>query len=158
MKENMLDVLMYIFEHYFEDDVSLGQDRESVKSNLVTQGFGEHTINKVFTWLERLAPDDSDEPEPGPGLVSFRVYTDEEQERIPVECRGFLLFLEQAGVLDSGMRELVIEQAMTLDSEELDLDQLKWVAQLVLSNRLESEPSIAWVEGLVFEPVGDQLH
>ncbi len=71
---------------------------------------------------------------------SFRIYSDEECGKLDTECRGFLLFLEQMGVLDHATREMVIDRVMALDSEEVDLEQLKWVILMVLFNQPGQEP------------------
>ena len=40
MKENMFDVLMYLFEHYYMDEeTELSPDRESLHTELVEAGF-----------------------------------------------------------------------------------------------------------------------
>ncbi|MFB5206121.1 DUF494 family protein, partial [Stenotrophomonas sp. 3diitr2024] len=39
-------------------------------------------------------------------------------DKLDVECRGFLLYLEQHGILDADQRELVLDRAMALDQDE----------------------------------------
>ena len=39
MKETVLDVLMYLFEHYFDEDVHVEPDQESLAHDLVQAGF-----------------------------------------------------------------------------------------------------------------------
>ena len=58
MNENLLDVLMYLFENYFEDEVVLGPDQETVKLELSQAGFPDTVINRAFNWLEGLAHSD----------------------------------------------------------------------------------------------------
>lgn len=157
MKENLLDVLMYLFENYFEDEVSLGPEQESVKMQLVEDGFPEAVITRAFDWLEGLAvPSDGTMDGDTPGAI--RHFTFEEQSRIDVECRGFLLFLEQMGVLTAPDRELVIDRIMALDGEEVDLDQVKWVVQMVLFNQPDKDTATEWMEDLVFDEVVGYLH
>ena len=55
-------------------------------------------------------------------------------------------------------RELVIDRVMALESEEIDLDQLKWVVLMVLFNQPGSEAAFAWMEDLVLDEVVGQLH
>ncbi len=47
-----------------------------------------------------------------------------ELEKLDAECRGFLLFLEQAGVPDSQNRESVLIVKMVLESEDVVMDNL----------------------------------
>ena len=161
MKESILDVLMYLFEHYFEDEVVLGDEQDVVKHELVKEGFQQNTVDKAFTWLEGLAPPDAPGHELDPrggGIRAFRHFSKEEYARLDVECRGFLLFLEHIGVIEPDQRELVIAQAMALESDEVDLEQLKWVVQMVLFNRPAKDASYGWLEDLVFAEASGQLH
>ena len=75
-----------------------------------------------------------------------------------MNCQGFLLFLEQTGVLDHSTRELVIDRIMALETEDIDLDQLKWVILMVLFNQTGHEAAFAWMDDLVFEETMGTLH
>jgi Smg protein len=87
-----------------------------------------------------------------------RVYFGPELDKLDVECRGFLLFLEQQGILDAGQRELVLDRAMALDQDELDLDDLKWVVLMVLFNQPGSEAAYAWMETQMFLDEPEPVH
>ena len=158
MKQDVFDILLYLFENYMYDDGELDQDRESLHKELLDAGFRSPEIGKAFDWLEGLAAI----PEHAAGSVvhqqSIRVYSDEELERLDVECRGFLLFLEQMGVLDSATREMVIDRVMALDSDEVDLEQVKWVVLMVLFNQPGHEAAVAWMEDLVLDERAGLLH
>lgn len=158
MKQDVFDILLYLFENYMYDDGELEQDRDSLRQELLDAGFRSKEIGKAFDWLEGLAAMPA---QPADRIVrqqSIRIYSDEEQERLDVECRGFLLFLEQMGVLDSLTREMVIERVMALDSEEVDLEQLKWVVLMVLFNQPGQEAAVAWMEDLVLDERAGLLH
>jgi Smg protein len=162
MKESILDVLLYLFEHYFTEDADLVRDRDSLQSGplfdeLGQAGFSPAEINKAFEWLDALAlqrPSASPARADGP----TRVYAGPELDKLDVECRGFLLFLEQHRVLDAGQRELVLDRAMALDQDELDLDDLKWVVLMVLFNQPGSEAAYAWMETQMFEDEPEPVH
>lgn len=161
MKESVLDVLMYLFEHYLDEDTDGESDQESLKRELTRAGFPDSEISKAFEWLEGLTAegesDDGETPRARAG-ASTRVYTREEAEKIDLEGRGFLVFLEQVGLLDVVSRELVIDRVMALDTDGIDLEQLKWVVLMVLFNQPGHEGMYAWMEDLVFEPVSGRLH
>jgi Smg protein len=53
-------------------------------------------------------------------------------------------------VLSAEQRELVLDRAMALDQEGLDLDDLKWVVLMVLFNQPGSDAAYAWMENLMF--------
>ena len=159
MKESVLDVLMYLFEHYLDDDeVDVDSDRESLNLELADAGFPEAEINKAFTWLEGLTNDEEAASLTRMGTSSVRVYAAEEVERLDAECRGFLLFLEQVGVLEMHTRELVVDRVMALGSGHIDLEQLKWVVLMVLFNQPGKESMFSWMEDFVFDGQAGMLH
>jgi len=159
MKENVLDVLMYLFENYLDDEVDIGENSDTLKTELAEAGFGSSEINKALEWLEGLA-DLQDNPAAIARLENgaTRIFTPREQEQLDVECRSFLLFLEQVGVLDQYSRELVVDRIMALDAEDTDLDTLKWVILMVLFNQPGQEAAYAWIEGLVLNEITALLH
>ncbi len=158
MKENMFDVLMYLFEHYYMDEeTDLSPDRESLHTELVEAGFPSNDINQAFEWLEGLAVQ---HPAEAPQTENaLRVYSAIESERLDAESRGFLLFLEQMGILTPEARERVIDRVMALETDDFDLSQLKWVVLMVLFNQPGAEAAYAWMEDLVFDSLpGGYLH
>ena len=159
MKESVLDVLMYLFEHYLDEETEVESDQESLRLELVKAGFPEAEISKAFAWLEGLTIEHAEGGAVEVARVgSVRIYTDEEMGRLDTRCRGFLLFLEQVGVLDGLSRELVIDRVMALEDDEMDLDQLKWVVLMVLFNQPGRESAYAWMEDLVIDHVGERLN
>ncbi len=159
MKESVLDVLMYLFEHYVDEDADLETDRDALHSALLQAGFPESEVAKAFTWLEDLTETgELLDGSAGGAPAAIRVYTDEEQERLDLECRSMLLYLEQTGVLDGASRELVIDRVLALETAEIDVEQLKWVVLMVMFNRPGREDVLPWMEELVFERSTGQLH
>lgn len=163
MKESILDVLLYLFEHYFtNDEIPSVGDGEALgngplSTELAQAGFSQAEINKAFDWLDALA---SQRPSAATPRVDgpTRVYFGPELDKLDVECRGFLLFLEQQGILDAGQRELVLDRALALDQDELDLDDLKWVVLMVLFNQPGSEAAYAWMETQMFIDEPEPVH
>ena len=151
MKENILDVLMYLFENYMDDEIEFDTDEEALKIELEEAGFHKGEISKAFLWLEGLSGLQSGTEQLPLNAKSVRIYTSEENEKLDLDSRGFLMFLEQTGVLDHNTREMVIDRVMALESEEIDLEQLKWVVLMVLFNQPGREAAYAWMEDLVFE-------
>ena len=106
--------------------------------------------------LRSLADANKDEGPRAKGPT--RVYFGPELDKLDLECRGFLLFLEQHGILDADQRELVLDRAMALDQDELDLEDLKWVVLLVLFNQPGSEAAYAWMETQMFLDEPEPVH
>ena len=152
MKENVLDVLLYLFEHYIHDESGSEEDRDSLQASLIEAGFSPSEISKAFDWLDdlsRLRPSLELSPRVNGPL---RVYADAEVDRLDAEARGFLMFLEAQGILDPAQRELVLDRVMALEQSDIDIEDLKWVILMVLFNQPGQEDAYAWMENLVFDP------
>jgi Smg protein len=157
MKENVLDVLMYLFENYMDDETELQPDRESLRVELEEAGFPNGEVQKAFEWLESLAaaPQQLDWVRNGDAI---RVYSAAEVARLDAECRGFIMYLEQIGILNGVQRELVIDRIMALAAEEIDIDQVKWIILMVLFNQPGQEAAYQRMEDLVFDEQLGSVH
>ncbi len=151
MKENVLDVLMYLFENYMYDQTEADPDRDRLQDNLQEAGFSQGEIGKAFDWLEGLAAQQHLSQLRGQFNGPVRIYTAHEQQRLDADCQGFLLFLEFNSVIDSIRRELIIDRVMALESEDFDLEDLKWIVLMVLFSQPGQEASYAWMENLLFD-------
>jgi len=157
MKENILDVLLYLFQNYMDGDFDIDPDRDTLENQLLEAGFEHKEISKAFVWLDDLAL--NQEKQQGKhNTQSFRFFVDAELEKLDIECRGFLLYLENMGVLTSETRELVIERVMALNSHDFDVERLKWVILMVLFNQPEYEVNFEWIENMVFDDTLESLH
>jgi Smg protein len=158
MKENVLDVLMYLFENYMDDDAELKTDREALRVELEEAGFANGEVGKAFEWLETLA----DAPQQLDWIRaagSIRVFAVVECAKLDVAARGFIIYLEQIGILSAAQREVVIEKMMALESaEEIDLEQAKWIILMVLFNQPGQEDAYERVEDIVFADALGAVH
>jgi len=157
MKENILDVLLYLFQNFMDGDFEIEPDRDFLEEKLDEAGFQQYEIDKAFLWLDDLSLQ-QDKQLDNSDRVSFRIYADEELSFLDLECRGFLLYLENMGVLSAETRELVIERVVALDADDFDLDRLKWVVLMVLFNQPEQHMSYEWIENMVFDSSLESLH
>ncbi len=158
MKENVLEVLMYLFENYIYDQAEEVDDRYSMEDSLHQAGFSNTEIDKAFNWLDALA-DQREAPVTIPASDQpMRIYSALEMDRLDADCRGFLLYLENVAVLDTNCRELVLDRLMALDSDEICLDDIKWVVLMVLFNQPGQEANFAWMEELMFDTEIEYRH
>jgi len=154
MKENMLDVLLYLFEHCVDDELEFTPDEDSIKTKLSAAGFPENEIRKAFDWLESLAQlreQDNTALITPPKQLTHRIYTAREMDKIDQQSRGLILFLEQMAVLTPTTRELVIDRVMALESGDIDIEGVKWVILMVLFNQPGYEAACTWLEDFVFD-------
>ncbi len=174
MKENMLDVLLYLFEHCVDDELAIHPDEETIRNQLSAAGFEETDIKKAFHWLESLAQPQEGSESPAPehagkaGGVggesaappALRIYTREEMDKIGPRSRALILFLEQMDILKPATRELVIDRIMALETEDMDLEGVRWVILMVLFNQPGLEAGYGLLEDFVLDEtrIRDHLH
>lgn len=155
MKETVLDVLMYLLENYQHGEFSDAEKQASLRDELTAAGFPDEEVGNAFSWLDGLAEQRQLPIIFGP-TGSLRLYAREEVSKLPTDCRGFLLYMEQLGLLTAESREHVIDRLLALE-EDVDLERVKWVCLLVLMNEPEAEEAFAHVEEMVFYS-GQFLH
>jgi Smg protein len=158
MKESVLDILIYLFENYFDgEDPGFEPDRDTLTQELERAGFPSAEVQRALAWLEELGED------PGRGDLAttgraIRVFDSLEQSRLDTDCRGYLVHLEHVGILSPTQRERVIDRLMALDGDEIDVDRLKWVVLMVLFSQPGSAGGHPRMEDLVFEDRSGAIH
>ncbi|MDN5937344.1 MAG: DUF494 domain-containing protein [Salinisphaera sp.] len=135
MNEDILDVLLYLFENYPADGL---QDDVDLRDGLDEAGFPPEDVDGAFAWL-RATHDSEARLIRLPADHSLRLYSPCERDRLPPDCRGYLLRLQRQGILSAQTREIVIDRLLALADdvfdEAIDLEQLKWVTMLVLCSQ-----------------------
>jgi Smg protein len=134
MKESVLDVLVYLYQNYFQSAPDQVHDRDQLTQDLVDAGFDGEQVERAFAWLLELQ-EALTQPQETLQLGPVRVYSDEEQDRLGVDGVSFLMRLESQGQIDARVREQVLERVAALDEDSIEVDELKWVVLLVLFNR-----------------------
>ncbi len=155
----MFEILMYLFENYMDGSVVLNADQDTIVSELEQAGFSRSEISRALDWLDGLIRV-QEIVQSGPQLTphAFRHYSQEETERLAQEGRGFLLYLEQLGILDPMTREIVIDRLMALDYREVDLGRIKWVVLIALFNQPEKKSALSLLQDMVLSEAFDVLH
>jgi len=134
----MYDILAYLFENC--QQAELADDRERVVRKLSAAGFEDSDISEALHWLAGVlsAPRGDASRALPDARASFRVFAPRELAKLDAECRGFLITLEQSGMLTPETRELVLERSLATSGAGLSLDQLKLIVLMVLWNQQTS--------------------
>lgn len=130
----MFEILVYLFQNYFHHDAC--PEPEQLALKLSAAGFEDEEITEALEWLsglQRMAG--GAVPAITADSRSVRCYDEEELAKLDADCRGFLMFLENAGVLNPMTRELIIERAIALDEVVVSLAKLKVIVLMVLWNQ-----------------------
>ena len=157
----MFEVIMYLFESYMQMEQTLEISSNEITDELLEEGFQKKDINKALAWLDNLA--DLQKQDPANEALSaqetsYRIYSDIEQRRLNCECRGYLSYLEQAKILNTHTREMVIDCAMSLEVDEMPLSELKWLSLMVLFNNPKSEDAFLQLESMLLDFEDGLIH
>jgi Smg protein len=152
----MFDVLVYLFENYYQTQGR--PDHAALARKLHAAGFENEDIHDALDWLNGLAaPQEDGLPECLDTHSGFRGYTPEEIAKLSTESRGFLAFLESARVLSPRLRELIIERAMALSADLVGLTKMKVIVLMVLWTRRGSVDALI-LDELLPEGEKRQMH
>lgn len=157
----MFDILMYLFENYIHSEAEVYVEHNELTDELLRAGFNKPEIYKALNWLEQLAElQHSDQTSYLNAYPQYavRIFTESECEMLCVECRGFLMFIEQIGVINSAVREMVVDRLCALDKLFITIDDLKWVILMVLFNVPGSEFAYSQMEKIIFNEPAEVLH
>jgi Smg protein len=156
MKETVLDVLMYLFESFVDSEDDPEPNRNELKEDLERAGFGDRQIERALDWLDAL--NTTEVVRTAPQSAAMRIFDSAETEKLDARARGYLLQLEQIGILEPAQRELVIDRLLALDNEEIDVEQTKWVVMMVLFSQPGQQDAYAQMEDLVFADDSTWVH
>jgi Smg protein len=157
---SVLKVLIYVYDHYMLADPAEVPERHHMLADLRRRGFSVTEVVHAMEWLSALVGDQRAAPlaadtEARRGL---RIFADGELSRLSADCRAFLMLLDRQDVLTTRQRELVIDRALALDVEEVDVEELKWVVLLVLSAQPGQELAFARFESVMSAAGGPIRH
>ena len=158
----MLEVLLYLFQNYLHPDDGAAQAlplQDELVAELAEAGFIADDVALAFHWLAGIPQFQSESnPMVKQQPQTTRCYTHDEIKKLSIESRGFILSLEQAGILNQVTRELVIDRAMALEVEGIDVDGLKWVVLMVLLNQSNHSEAAQCLESVLLDSTERVLH
>ena len=153
----MLDLLIYMFENYLSTQNQL--DFNNMTQELEAAGFDNDEIERAFDWFSQLKLM-ADKIPPNSQLKAndkLRIFTGSELEKIACDGLGFILFLEQAKVLNSIEREIIIDRAMALNQNIISVDEVRWIVMMTLWNN-GRENDYLFVEDALYQKEQLNLH
>ena len=142
MKENVIDVLMYLFETYVDTEEDPEPDQNELRLELLRAGFGDNEIERALVWLDGLTGHQESLNYGNLSAHGTRIYNDIEHERLDAHCRGYIIYLEQTGILSPPQRELLVDRLLALESADIDGQELNY----------------ARMEDLVFDEGAGSIH
>jgi Smg protein len=151
----MFEILMYLFESYF--DAGSYPEPDKLSRKLSAAGFEGDEISEALTWLSALQEQNPDSYPDSLEHTGQRHFAELELQLISYEARQFLLFAEQQRLISTIEREMIIDRSVALKQENLALDKLKLIMLMVLWNRHQDLDPLL-IEELLTPLHSAQLH
>jgi Smg protein len=151
----MFEILMYLFESYF--DAGSYPEPDKLSRKLSAAGFEGEEISEALTWLSALQQQNPENYPASLEHAGLRHFASLELQRIGFAARQFLLFAEQQHMISVVEREMIIDRAVALQQENLGLDKLKLIMLMVLWNRHQNLDPLL-IEELLTPLNSAQLH
>ena len=138
IKEDFLDILLYLFEYYSEDPVRESDTSFVIRDHLIDAGFQDAAIDHAMDWVEIFKNPKEEMMLHIPSSSSVRILSDDEKNLLDVECQNYISRLEKFGLLTPEKRELLIDKLTSIGFEPMDLEVVKALSILMLFQ----EPSV----------------
>jgi len=158
MKENVIDILMYLLQNASTEEETVQHDQETLKNILMDAGFANGEIHEAFRWLDDLGTQISQQEPIDPSHHATRCFSATEEALLDTSCRNYMLGLVNTGILTPNSFELVIDRLLALESDEIDLSQLEWVVLIVLSNQSDQQEAFQRLEAMRFHEPNSRLN
>lgn len=128
---DMLEQLMPFDDNLMEDDYP--SEESFSLGSFLRHWHEDPAFLEAFErlWGRLLEPQVA-EGQKGDALQPVRVFTDEEEQFLTTEARGYILRLQAAGLLKADQMEKVIDRAFECWAEEITLDQVRFLVAAVL--------------------------
>jgi Smg protein len=152
----MFEVLVFMFENYIAHHTL--PKNEVMTQELSAAGFEQSDIIGAVDWFHEMKTM-LNEP---PAVYShkhtgMRMFTAVELKKINTESISFIIFLQQANIINDVERDLIIDRAMALKQEQIKIEETRWITMIALWNE-GREKDYLFVEDALFNPRGLTLH
>lgn len=151
----MFDILLYLFESYF--DAGSYPEPHRLSAKLTAAGFEEEDISQALIWLSGLRELSNATYPDSINHSGLRCYTDFEAERMSEEGLRFVAFWEHNKIITPIEREMIIDRVVALGRDKLALDKVKLIALMVLWNQHDDLDPLL-IEDLLTPTEAAQLH
>ena len=152
----MFEVLVFMFENYFANHAQ--PDSEVLTQELSEAGFAYTDIRGAVSWFDEMKSMLNQPPVTYNHIHSAtRLFAPQELKKINTESISFILFLQQANVINDVERDLIVDRAMALKQTHIRIEEMRWITMIALWNA-GREKDYLFVEDAMFNPRGLTIH
>jgi uncharacterized protein Smg (DUF494 family) len=133
LDEQMMDLFSLIADQV-RNKQELFDNEGKIMQTLLNSGFRITDADAALTLMQTLVHSRSEKfitREQGSSSVRMRAMNREERERFDVDAFGFVSKLTHLGIISEDQREELLEKAMTVYTERIELDDIKNLIALI---------------------------
>ena len=134
MDERMMNLFSLIADQV-RNKQELFDNEGTIMQALLNSGFRLQEVDAALTLMQTLVQKESDNfftPAPAASPVRMRAMNREERERFTVDAFSFVAKLTHLGIISEDQREEVLEKALAVYVERIELDHIKSLVAFIL--------------------------
>jgi len=137
LRERVLAIVNLIAQYVLgADDTPISE--QELMTELMSVGFDADEINDALSWMETIAlqpQTDAATISPLMELPTYRVFSNQEQQTLTTEARGFLIKVRTMGLLTNEAQEEIIDRALHSADGSINEQEIKIITALTLLSR-----------------------
>ncbi|MCK5913064.1 MAG: DUF494 family protein [Desulfuromusa sp.] len=134
MRERVLAIVNLIAQYVLGAEDTPINEKE-LMTELISVGFKADEINDAFSWMETIALQPQTAPEiaaPLMNLPTYRVFSNQEQQLLTTEARGFLVKVRTMGLLSDEAQEEIIDRVLRSAEDSIGEQEIKLITIMTL--------------------------
>jgi Smg protein len=138
LRERVLAIVNLIAQYVLGAEETPISEQE-LMAELISVGFEAEEINDAFSWMETVAL--KPQPESATPLMiqpTYRIFDIQEQQKLTIEARGFLIKVRTMGLLSDEAQEEIIDRALRSADDPINEQEIKLITILTLLSRSSS--------------------
>lgn len=140
MRERVLAIVNLIAQYVLGAEEAPISEQE-LMAELISVGFEADEINDAFSWMESVALTPQPEAASAPLMMTqptYRVFDIQEQQKLTIQARGFLIKVRTMGLLSDEAQEEIIDRALRSAEDPINEQEIKLITILTLLSRSSS--------------------
>lgn len=156
MERHIVEILAILIREYPEGAIT-PDDFEPIANNLIGLGYTQQEIETALYWFyNRQELRQHSKPDDQFGRDSFRFLHDAERQIISPEAYGYLIELQQLGLINLTEMDTIIERAVLLGGRRIDANEMKmFIAAFIMEQYSQFSPAMQTV---MFKTSSEKVH
>lgn len=145
MGDRILEIVFYLVQYVRTHDGTLAH-LDDISRSLKNLGFTDSEISSAYGWFLEEVQSRSEKFvfSADIGEMPPRIFSELEKQQIVTDAQGYLIQLYHMGLLSDDEFEQVVERALMMAPDKIDLDSMKMLASTVLFGNVPQNLDLNW--------------